>query len=126
MAEGFAKALLSDHYESFSAGIEKHGMNPFAVRVMNEVGIDLSAHHSKTLDEISFQRFDRVITVCDSAKETCPVLPGARVIHMGFQDPPTITRGWTDEETILEVYRRVRDEIRKGVLGLPALLGEKT
>ncbi len=124
MAEGFAKALLSDRYDCFSAGIEKHGMNPFAVRVMSEVGIDLSAHHSKTLDELSSQLFDRVITVCDSAKETCPVLPGARVLHMGFQDPPSITRGWTDEKATLEVYRRVRDEIRKGIVGLPAFLGD--
>jgi arsenate reductase len=123
MAEGFARAFLSELYEVESAGTQKHGMNARAVGVMQEVGIDLTSHHSKTIDELSDHQFECVITVCDSAKETCPVLPGARILHMGFQDPPSITRGWSDENAILEVYRRVRNEIREGVLSLPARLG---
>ena len=124
MAEGFARAFLSDLYEVESAGTQKHGMNSRAVRVMQEVGIDLTSHHSKTIDELSDQRFDFVITVCDSAKEACPVLPGVRIFHMGFQDPPSITRDWNDEDAILDVYRQVRNEIRVCVLNLPARLGD--
>ena len=124
MAEGFARSLLSDLYEVQSAGTQKHGMNPRAVRVMEEAGVDLSGHHSKTIEELQELQFDHVITVCDSAKEACPVIPGARMLHMGFQDPPAMTREWTDEEAILNVYRRVRDEIRDSILGLPVRLGE--
>jgi arsenate reductase len=124
MAEGFARAFLSDLYEVESAGTQKHGMNLRAMRVMREDGIDLSSHHSKTIEELSDQQFDFVITVCDSAKETCPVLPGVRIFHMGFQDPPSITRDWSDEDAILDVYRRVRNEIRESILSLPARLGD--
>ena len=124
MAEGFARAFLSDLYEVESAGTQKHGMNARAVRVMQEVGIDMASHRSKTIDELPDALFECVITVCDSAKEACPVLPGSRIPHMGFQDPPSITRGWSDEEAILDVYRRVRNEIREGVLSLPARLGD--
>jgi arsenate reductase len=89
MAEGWAKALKSAEIEAYSAGTRPHGLNPLAVRAMAEVGIDISAHTSKTPAALGM-RFDVVITVCDSAHESCPVFPGARVMHVGFEDPPKL------------------------------------
>jgi arsenate reductase len=129
MAEGWCRFLHGDRYECYSAGIEKHGMNPRAVQVMAEAGVDLTGHHSKTTDDLATAhpdlRFDLVITVCDSAHESCPIFPGARTLHMGFQDPPRLTREMKDENEILGVYRRVRDEIREAVKNLPKALGEE-
>ena len=120
MAEGWARHLKGDLVEPYSAGIEKHGLNPHAVRVMAEAGVDISVQHSKTLDELGTVAFDFVVTVCGHANEHCPVFPGkTRVIHVGFEDPPKLTAHLPDGEKKLAVYRRVRDEIRRFVETLP-------
>jgi arsenate reductase len=119
MGEGWARHLLADTINAYSAGIEKHGLNPNAARVMREVGIDISGHTSKTLDDLRGVEFDLVITVCGHAHETCPVFPGnARVIHHGFDDPPRLALEAKDEEEALSHYRRVRDEIGEYVRSL--------
>jgi arsenate reductase len=123
MAEGWARHLKGDVIEAYSAGIEKHGLNPLAVKVMAEAGVDISGHTSKTVDELPVQQFDYVITLCGHANETCPYFPGKK-IHQGFDDPPALAAGATDEEDALPHYRRVRDEIRDFVLSLPQSLGE--
>ena len=123
MAEGWARHLKGDGVEAYSAGIEKHGMNPHAVRVMAEAGVDISGHYSKTPMEIGPVQFDYVVTVCGHADEHCPVFPAkTRVVHVGFEDPPKLTLELPDGEEKLAVYRRVRDEIRRFVEGLPANL----
>ncbi len=123
MAEGWARTLKGDLIEPYSAGIEKHGMNPHAVKVMAEAGVDLSRHRSKTLAELGPVSFDYVVTVCGHANENCPVFPGkTKVVHVGFQDPPKLTKDLPDGEEKLAVYRRVRDEIRKFVETLPEAL----
>ena len=120
MAEGWARHLRSDHIEPYSAGIETHGLNPHAVRVMAEAGVDIATQRSKTLGELSAVAFDFVVTVCGHAQEHCPVFPGhTRVVHAGFDDPPRLTRDLPDGEAKLRVYRRVRDEIRSFVETLP-------
>ncbi len=123
MAEGWARVLKPDTLEPYSAGIEKHGLNPHAVRVMAEAGIDISKQYSKTPADLGPVAFDHVITVCGHANENCPVFPGAtKVLHVGFEDPPTLTRHLPDGEQKLAVYRRVRDEIRRFVEALPGVL----
>jgi arsenate reductase (thioredoxin) len=123
MAEGWARHLKGDVIEPYSAGIEKHGMNPHAVHVMSEAGVDLSKQDSKTLDDIGPVHFDFVVTVCGHANEHCPIFPGkASVVHVGFEDPPKLTRHLADGEEKLAVYRRVRDEIRRFVETLPESL----
>lgn len=110
MAEGWLKNFAADKAEIFSAGVEAHGLNPRAVTVMNEVGIDISRHTSKTVDDLETKEFDIVITVCDNARERCPYFP-ARVLqlHQDFPDPAKATG--TDEQ-ILSQFRTVRDQIR--------------
>ena len=121
MAEGWTRALKSDEIEAFSAGIEKHGLNPHAASVMREAGVDISQHESKTLADLGAVDLDVVVTVCGHAHETCPVLPGAtRVVHVGFDDPPQLAVGAASQEEALGHYRRVRDEIRAFVETLPA------
>jgi arsenate reductase (thioredoxin) len=112
MAEGFARALKPDLYDVYSAGTKKHGMNERAIAVMKEVGIDLTSHCSKTTAELPVQELDIVVTVCSDAHENCPYFPGGKIIHQGFDDPPRLTKEMTNEEEILSVYRRVRDEIK--------------
>ncbi len=120
MAEGWARALKGDVIEPYSAGIGKHGMNPHAVKVMAEAGVDLSKHFSKTLDDLNGVVFDYVVTVCGHANEHCPIFPGTtRVVHVGFEDPPKLTKDMPEGDAKLAVYRRVRDEIRHFVEGLP-------
>ncbi len=120
MAEGWAKHLRGDRIEACSAGIETHGMNEHAVRVMAEAGVDISNHFSKLITDLPETDFDYVITVCGHAHESCPVFPGAtKIIHRGFDDPPRLAAGETDPEKILGHYRRVRDEIRTYILTLP-------
>jgi arsenate reductase len=127
MAEGWARQLKSEQFEAWSAGIETHGLNPNAVLVMKEAGVDISAHMSKNLDQLAGVEFDYVITVCGHAHETCPVFPGqAKVIHRGFDDPPALARTAETEAEALGHYRRVRDEIKSYVETLPeALTGDK-
>ena len=123
MAEGWARHLKGDVIEPYSAGIEKHGMNPHAVKVMAEAGVDISKHYSKTLEDIGPVQFDYVVTVCGHAHEHCPMFPGkAKVVHVGFDDPPKLTKHLPDGEEKLAVYRRVRDEIRRFVETLPEAL----
>jgi arsenate reductase len=125
MAEGWAKALMSDRVEAHSAGTRPHGLNPLAVRAMAEAGVDISKHDSKHIDDLlkGGVTFDVVVTVCDSAHESCPVLPGAtRVVHVPFDDPPRLAAGAKTDEEALPHYRRVRDEIRDFVRELPARL----
>ncbi len=110
MAEGFLKALKGDRYEAFSSGTEPRGVNPCAVRVMAEAGVDLSGHRSKSVDEFRDMAFDEVVTVCDSARESCPVfLGGGRKRHQSFPDP-SLLEGTEGE--ILAGFRSVRDAIR--------------
>ncbi|MFZ4713758.1 MAG: arsenate reductase ArsC [Bacteriovoracaceae bacterium] len=123
MAEGFCRHLWDNEFNAYSAGTKKHGMNERAMKVMKEAGVDISTHYSKTVDELPNVQFDFVVTVCDSAKETCPYFPGGKIIHIGFQDPPTLTNAMTNEEEILEVYRRVRDEIEVTMKKLPGIVG---
>jgi arsenate reductase len=122
MAEGWARALHGDRLEAHSAGTHPHGLNPLAVRAMAEVGVDIAGHASKRPEEIGLP-FDLVITVCDSAQESCPVFPGARVVHIGFDDPPRLAAGAASDEEAMPHYRRVRDEIRAAIETLPTRLG---
>jgi arsenate reductase len=116
MAEGWANHLKGDVLEAFSAGIETHGLNPNAIRVMAEAGVDISGQKSQHINEFMGQSFDLVITLCGHAQETCPYFPSkARVIHVGFDDPPKMAKKFSGEEEKLECYRKVRDEIREFV-----------
>lgn len=126
MAEGWARHLKGDLLEAYSAGIETHGLNPRAVQVMAEEGVDISAQRSKLVDELMGIPFDYVVTVCGHAHEHCPFFPGkTRVVHVGFDDPPRLARDAKTEEEVLAHYRRVRDEIRRFVETLPdALVGQ--
>jgi arsenate reductase len=119
MAEGWARALRGGEIEAYSAGVETHGLNPLAARVMAEAGVDISGQRSKLVDGLRDAPFDLVVTVCDRAREACPVFPGrVRVIHRDFDDPPRLALGAKTEEEALAHYRRVRDEIRAFVEGL--------
>ena len=123
MAEGWARKLKSDQLEAYSAGIETHGLNPSAVQVMAEAGVDITDQQSQHVDDLKHVPFDYVITVCDNAAESCPVFPGkAKVIHHSFDDPPRLARESATEEEGLAHYRRVRDEIRDYVMTLPQSL----
>ncbi len=111
MAEGFLRHLAGDRFDVFSAGTHPVGLNPKAVAAMRELRIDISGHHSKSMDEFVGQQFDCMITVCDGAKEACPIFPGAaHSLHYSFQDPAA-ARGSTQEQ--MDVFRRVRDEIEQ-------------
>ena len=120
MAEGWARTLKGGIIEAYSAGIETHGLNPYAVKAMKETGVDISKHHSKLIDELKDVSFDWVITVCDSANESCPVFPGkVKRYHVSFEDPPKLARNAETEEEAMTHYRRVRDEIKSFVETLP-------
>ena len=122
MAEAWARKLHPDQFEAQSAGTQPGPLDPRTVRVMAEVGIDMSEHRSKHVEEVAGTDFDYVITVCDSARENCPVFSGSeRRIHAGFEDPPHLAAGVSTEEEALAVYRRVRDQIRGYVANLPDL-----
>jgi arsenate reductase len=125
MAEGFCRKYWGHVFNVYSAGTKKHGMNERAIKVMKESGVDISSHYSKTVDELPKVTFDYVITVCDAAKESCPFFPGGQIVHVGFQDPPALTRDMNDENEVLAVYRRVRDEIEASIKSLPETLGIK-
>ena len=105
--------MKGDVIEAYSAGIETHGLNPNAVKVMAEAGVDISGHRSQHIEEFADVALDYVITVCGHADENCPVFPGpTKVIHHGFDDPPQLAAKETSQEKALDHYRRVRDEIR--------------
>ncbi len=123
MAEGWAKSLHGDRYAIYSAGIEAHGLNPHAVQVMQEAGIDITGQQSQRLEELAEVELDLVVTVCGHADENCPVLPvQCQKLHVPFDDPPALARETSSEEEALECYRRVRDEIRNFVQGLPEVV----
>jgi arsenate reductase len=123
MAEGWARHLRGDALEAWSAGVQPRGLDPRAVRVMAEAGVDIAAHRSKHVREVMGVPFDYVVTVCDNARESCPLFPGkARIVHVGFDDPPVLARGAKTEEEALAPYRRVRDAIRAFVETLPGAL----
>jgi arsenate reductase len=123
MAEGWTRRLKSDVIEPYSAGIEIHGLDPNAVKVMAEAGVDISSHRSKHIDELKAIDFDYVITVCDHAAEHCPIFPGeAKVVHFGFDDPPRLAKETNTAEEALDCYRRVRDEIKAFVEKLPEFI----
>jgi arsenate reductase len=126
MAEGWAQHLKGNVLEPYSAGLEVHGLDPRAVQVMAEVGADISGHRSKHVSELKDIAFDYVVTVCDNARESCPLFPGrAKVVHAGFDDPPRLAKDAKTEEEALGHYRRVRDEIRAFVETLPVSLTGK-
>jgi ACR3 family arsenite transporter len=121
MAEGWARALRSDRIEAHSAGTHPHGLNPLAVRAMAEAGVDIRGHASKRPESIGLP-FDVVVTVCDAAHESCPVFPGARTVHVGFDDPPRLAAGAATDDDAMPHYRRVRDEIRAFIERLPGAI----
>lgn len=125
MAEGWANALRADRVDARSAGTDPHGLNPLAVRAMREAGVDISHHTSKTPADLAPAAFDVVVTVCDSAHERCPTIPGARIVHVGFDDPPRLARSAPTEDDAMVHYRRVRDEIRAFIETLPESLRKK-
>jgi arsenate reductase (thioredoxin) len=123
MAEGWTRRLKGDLIEPYSAGVENHGLNPCAVKVMAEAGVDISNHRSKHLDEVRDIPFDCVVAVCDNANERCPIFPGnVKRLHVSFDDPPRLARNARTEEEALGYFRRVRDEIRAFVEQLPEVL----
>jgi arsenate reductase len=123
MAEGWARQLHGDRLEPLSAGLTATRLDPMAEEVMAEAGVDISQQQSKSIESFLDDAIDFVVTVCNHAHETCPRFPGgAKVVHHGFDDPPSLTWRMSDEEQMLEVYRRVRDEIRDFVRELPQLL----
>jgi len=127
MAEGFARHLKGNLISPFSAGIKPNGLDSNAVEVMKEIGIDISDHKSKTIEELGRVEFDYVITLCDSAQKNCPFFPAKYgIIHHGFDDPIRLASSETGKQNILEHYRRVRDEIRVYIQTIPAsLIGQK-
>ena len=116
MAEGFLKALYGEKYEVYSAGTESSSLNPYAIKVMKEVGIDISDFISKSINELPSLKFDHVVTVCDNAKKTCPIFPGKyKKIHWDIEDP---AEAQGNEEEKLIIFRKVRDDIKKNILSV--------
>jgi arsenate reductase len=123
MSEGWARHLKGDVIEAYSAGVAPHGLDPRAVKVMAEAGVDISGHRSKHLDELQDVGLEHVVTVCDNAAESCPIFPGrVHKLHHSFQDPPRLAKDAQSEEEALAHYRRVRDEIRAFIETLPQAL----
>lgn len=109
MAEGYLRNFLGDKATVYSAGVETHGLNPKAVEVMREDGVDISAHTSNHIDEYGHVRFDLLLTVCDHAQERCPFFPAAKIMHHSFPDP---ARATGDPDEVMEAFRKVRDQIK--------------
>ena len=123
MAEGWARYLHSDLIEAYSAGTVAQGLNPNAVKVMGELGVDIFGQRSKTLADLADVHFDYVITVCDNARQSCPIFPGdVTLIHKSFDDPPALAREASCEDDALAHYRRVCHEVRDWVQALPQTL----
>jgi arsenate reductase len=119
MAEGILRHDGGNNFEAFSAGTKPGIVRPEAIEVMKEIGIDISDHRSKSLDEYLGEEFDYVITVCNNAAENCPIFPGkAERIHQSFEDPPP--PGVGDDDQRMAIFRRVRDEIRAWMKGFVA------
>lgn len=123
MAEGWTKKLKGEFIEAHSAGIETHGLNDRAVEVMREAGVDIAGQRTQHIDEFDLKEFDYIITVCDHAHESCPLVPpGCKVDHQGFDDPPRLAAKLNDKQAILDCYRRVRDQIKQYIETLPESL----
>jgi arsenate reductase len=112
MAEGILNAFHGDRYEGYSAGVTPTKVNPYVIKAMAEIGIDISGNRSKSIEEFRGENFNYVVTVCDIARESCPFFPGEKIIHQAFEDPSQFTGS---EEEILNKVRRVRDEIREWI-----------
>ena len=126
MAEAWAKHLKGEVIEAYSAGTEPKDVDPRAVRVMAEVGIDISQQHSKSVGQLGDMEFDYVVTLCDDAQRTCPFFPAkTAVVHHGFDDPPRLAASARDEEEAMRHYRRVRDEIKAYIQTLPGSLKDE-
>jgi len=130
MAEGWTRELKGDIIDVYSAGVESHGLNPNAVKVMAEAGIDISGQRSKLITEFVDIELDVVITVCGHAHETCPYFPPrCKVIHVGFDDPPqmaeALARQGADKKKQLDCYRKVRDEIKTFVEKMPDIINNR-
>lgn len=129
MAEGWTRHLKGELIEAYSAGIETHGLNPHMVKVMAEVGVDVTSQKSENIRDFADTQLDVVVTVCGHAHETCPVFPAnCKVVHSGFPDPPKMAKklaaqGASEDEQ-LDCYRKVRDEIKSYVESLPNFLEE--
>ena len=123
MAEGFVRHLHPDKMDALSAGIIAKGIDPYAIIVMKEAGIDISSQRSKTVNELGKMQFDFIITLCDISEKNCPIFPSKYgIIHQGFDDPPALAAKETDEKQKLTIYRNVRDRIRQYIENLPKLL----
>ncbi|MFC1477838.1 arsenate reductase ArsC [Candidatus Margulisiibacteriota bacterium] len=110
MAEGLLTKMKGDAYHAYSAGVEASGVNPYAIAVMAEMGINITHHHSKTIEEVQEKEFDFVVTVCDNAKETAINIPGKKIIHKNFENPGT---GLISPADTLKSFRKVRNEIQE-------------
>ncbi|KYK29151.1 ArsC family transcriptional regulator [Thermoplasmatales archaeon SG8-52-1] len=113
IAEGLLNTIYGSKYEAYSAGIKPTNVNSYAIEVMKEIGIDLSKHYSKNIEDFRNQKFDLVVTVCDNAKETCPFFPGKKIIHKNFENPAEFNGFIKD---ILDRFRRIRDEIKTWII----------
>jgi arsenate reductase (thioredoxin) len=123
MAEAWTRLLKGDEFDAHSAGVQTKTIDPRAIKAMAEVGLDISKQKSKDVDTLGNLEFDYVITLCDSARESCPYFPAkTKLIHKGFDDPPKLAEDAKNEEEAMVHYRRVRDEIRKFVETLPEQL----
>ncbi|MGD8561652.1 MAG: arsenate reductase ArsC [Desulfarculaceae bacterium] len=127
MAEAFTNNLRSDEFQAWSAGVAPDQVDPRAVRAMAEAGIDISAQRPKDISQVNDIDFDYVVTLCDHARESCPLFPGkVKKVHMGFEDPPVLAQTAASEEEAMAFYRRVRDEIKRFVLNMPVSLEGKS
>ena len=123
MSEGWTRHLKADIIDGYSGGVDPHGVDPRAVKVMAEVGVDISGQTSKHVDMLEGIEFDYVVTLCDNAREACPFYPAkTRVVHVGFDDPPKLAASARSDDEAMVHYRRVRDEIKGFVERLPEAL----
>lgn len=123
MAEAWTRHLKGDQFEAYSAGVETREVDPRAIRVMEEVAIDISTQHSKHVDTLAEVEFDYVVTLCSHANEACPFFPArTKLRHVGFDDPPHLAAKASSEDEAMKFYRRVRNEIRDFVQGFPGSL----
>jgi arsenate reductase len=126
MAEGWARAMWGHQFEVYSAGVAPAGVDPLAVEIMKEAGVDISSHWSKHVSQLSDKSFDFVVILCEMAAASCPNFSGpARVIRTPVEDPVRLTRGVADLETKRGIYRRIRDEIRQLIETLPQSLADQ-
>lgn len=120
MAEGWVRHLKKNLLQPTSAGIEKHGLDPLAIKIMKEVGVNISRQTSKLINELEDKNFDYAVTICEDANRNCPIFPGkAKRIHHAFDNPPRIAKTLKSQEEIISLYRRVRDEIKEFVSKMP-------